>query len=333
MSVALDSPAVSLHMQRALDAGQTARLRTAPNPWVGCVVVTADGRIFTGATEPPGMRHAEVVALDAALAAGADTRGADVYVTLEPCNHHGRTGPCVQRLVDAGVRRVTVAVEDPDPLVAGTGIAALRAAGVEALCGDGEQPAREQLRAYLHHRTTGRPFVVMKVAATLDGRTAARDGSSQWITGEAARRRVHELRAESQAVCTGAGTVRADDPQLTVRHVQGPDPMRVVLGAAPAGARIHPCIEWQQPLDALLDHLGSLGVLQLLVEAGPRVSASFHRAGLVDRYVFHLAPALAGGDAPGMFAGCGVSSIGEMWRGRIVGTRALGDDLEVVIEP
>lgn len=327
------APSVSLHMQRAIDAADTARLRTAPNPWVGCVVITADGQSFVGATEPPGMRHAEVVALDAARAAGADTRGAEVFVTLEPCSHQGRTGPCVDRLVAAGVQRVTIAVQDPDPRVAGSGIAALRSAGIEVGCGDGEQLVREQLRAYLHHRTTGRPFVVMKVAATLDGRTAARDGSSQWITGEAARRRVHQLRAESQAVCTGAGTVRADDPQLTVRHVEGPDPLRVVLGAAPPDARVHPCIEWEQSLDALLAHLGERGVLQLLVEAGPRASASFHRSGLVDRYVFHLAPALAGGDAPGMFDGCGVSNIEQMWRGRIVSTRVLGDDLEVVIEP
>lgn len=333
MSVRTNEGAVSLQMQQAIDTAAIARRRTAPNPWVGCVVTTVDGRVFSGATEPPGQRHAEVVALDAALAAGADVRNADVHVTLEPCSHHGRTGPCVQRLIDAGVRRVSVALEDPDPRVAGNGIAVLRNAGIEVQCGDGADRVREQLRPYLHHRTTGRPFVVMKVAATLDGRTAACDGSSQWITGPDARRRVHELRADSQAVCTGAGTVRADDPMLTVRHVDGPDPRRVVLGSAPAGARVHPCLEWTGTPESLLDHLGAEGVLQLLVEAGPRVTASFHRTGLVDQYVFHLAPALAGGDAPGMFAGCGVGSINEMWRGRIVDTRRLGDDLEVVIEP
>jgi len=333
MSSTPSSAHVSAGMQQAIDVAQTARLRTAPNPWVGCVITTADGRTFTGATEPPGQRHAEVVALDAALAAGADVRGAEVHVTLEPCSHHGRTGPCAERLIAAGVARVNVALQDPDPRVAGSGLAALRAAGIEVHHGDGADAAREQLRPYLHHRTTGRPFVVMKIAATLDGRTAARDGSSQWITGETARRRVHQLRAESQAVCTGAGTVRADNPMLTVRHVEGPNPMRVVLGTAPDGALVHPCLQWHEPLDALLDHLGAQGVLQLLVEAGPRVSASFHRSGLVNRYVFHLAPALAGGDSPGMFDGPGMASIGDLWRGRVVSTQPLGDDLEIVVDP
>jgi len=327
------SPVTSASMNHAIGAAAAVRHRTAPNPWVGCVIETLDGRTFVGATEQPGARHAEIVALDEAASAGADVLGATVHVTLEPCSHHGRTGPCTERLIAAGVASVNVAIEDPDPRVAGRGLDALRAAGVSVRVGDGEHEVRDMLRPYLHHRITGRPFVVMKIAATLDGRTAARDSSSQWITSEAARRRVHQLRADSQAVCTGAGTVRADDPQLTVRHVDGPDPLRVVLGTVPASARVRPCVEWTAGIDELLDHLGGNGVLQLLVEAGPRVSASFHRAGVVNRYVLHLAPALMGGDAPGMFAGCGAPSIDRLWRGRIVSTRALGDDLEVVMEP
>jgi diaminohydroxyphosphoribosylaminopyrimidine deaminase/5-amino-6-(5-phosphoribosylamino)uracil reductase len=172
------------------------------------------------------------------------------------------------------------------------------------------------------------------MASTLDGRTAAADGSSRWITGEIARQRVHELRAESDAVLVGAGTVRADDPALTVRDAQGPSPRRIVLGSAPAGAKVHPCTEWSGDLESLLDSLGSEGVLQLLVEGGARVAADFHRRGLVDRYVFHLAPAIAGGDdAPAVFSGAAAANIADMWRGRIVSLQQLGDDVEVVVEP
>jgi diaminohydroxyphosphoribosylaminopyrimidine deaminase/5-amino-6-(5-phosphoribosylamino)uracil reductase len=179
---------------------------------VGCLVVCADGRRFSGATEPPGRRHAERVALDAVAAAGASAAGATVYTTLEPCSHHGRTPPCTDALIDAGVQRVVTALEDPDPNVAGTGITALRAAGIIVDVGTGSDEAAEQLAPYLHHRRTGRPLVVLKLAATLDGRTAAADGTSRWITGLEARTAVHQLRAESDAIIVGAGTVRADDP-------------------------------------------------------------------------------------------------------------------------
>lgn len=320
-------------MRVALGAADTARTRTAPNPWVGCAVQTADGRCFTGATEPPGGRHAEIVALDAARAAGADVRGATLATTLEPCSHHGRTPPCADALVAAGIGRVIVGVEDPDPLVAGRGTEQLLRAGIPVVVGVGAEAAEAQLRPYLHHRRTGRPFVVLKLAATLDGRTAAADGSSRWITSEVARAEVHRMRAESQAVCVGAGTVRADDPELTVRHLVGPDPLRVVVGRAPDDARIRPCLEWPGSLAGLLDHLGARGVLQLLVEGGPRLAASFHREGLVDRYVVHLAPAVAGGDdGRAVFAGPGAPSIADVWRGRITATRLLGPDLEVVVE-
>jgi diaminohydroxyphosphoribosylaminopyrimidine deaminase/5-amino-6-(5-phosphoribosylamino)uracil reductase len=328
-----------MRMAQAVELGASVRTSTAPNPWVGAVVVTAAGGVHVGATEPPGGRHAEIVALDAARAAGGDeaTHGATVYVTLEPCAHTGRTGPCADALVEAGVARVVVGVADPDPLVAGAGMSRLRDAGVAVELGCLADEVDDQLAPYLHHRRTGRPWVVLKLAATLDGRTAAADGSSQWITGEAARTDAHRLRAESQAILVGAGTVRADDPALTTRLVDGPDPRRVVLGAAPAGARVHPCTEWgpgDGDLDDLLSGLGGDGVVQVLVEGGATVAASFHAAGLVDRYVLYLAPALVGGDdAPGLFRGSGAPSIDELWRGEIVAVGAVGDDLRVDLAP
>ncbi len=321
-------------MSRAVEVAASARTRTSPNPWVGCLVVTRDGQVFEGATEPPGQRHAERVALDRATAAGADLTGATVYTTLEPCSHHGRTGPCTEALIAAGVGRVVSAVADPDPNVGGTGFRRLREAGIEVTVGVGAPAARAQLRPYLHHRRTGRPFVVLKLAATLDGRTAAADGTSQWITGEAARRAAHRLRAESDAIVVGAGTVRADDPALTTRLVDGHSPRRIVLGCAPADAKVHPCLEWRGPLPDLLAQLGAEGVLQLLVEGGPTVAAAFHAHRLVDRYVLYLAPALMGGDdgAP-LLRGPGAAHIDELWRGRIVSLRPLDPDVEIVLEP
>jgi diaminohydroxyphosphoribosylaminopyrimidine deaminase/5-amino-6-(5-phosphoribosylamino)uracil reductase len=321
-------------MQRALDVAATVRTSTSPNPWVGCVIVTADGRVAEGATEPPGGRHAERVALDAAARAGLDVCGATLYVTLEPCSHTGRTPPCADAVIDAGVRRVVVAVGDPDERVAGRGLDRLRAAGIDVTVGVAADDAHGLLRPYLHHRRTGRPFVVLKLAATLDGRIAAPDGSSRWITGPDARAAVHRLRAESDAILVGAGTVRADDPALTVRDADGPDPRRIVLGTVPATARVHPCDEHDGALEPLLDRLGDQGVLQLLVEGGASVAGAMHRAGLVDRYVVHLAPALLGGDdGVPLLAGPGSPTMAEVWRGRFVSTRRLGDDLEIVLEP
>jgi diaminohydroxyphosphoribosylaminopyrimidine deaminase/5-amino-6-(5-phosphoribosylamino)uracil reductase len=218
--------------------------------------------------------------------------------------------------------------------VAGRGLARLRDAGITVDVGVGEAAVSEQLAPYLTHRRTGRPHVVVKLAATLDGRIAAPDGTSRWITGPEARRDAHRLRAESGAVLVGAGTVRADDPSLTVRDVDGPDPLRVVLGTAPAGARVRPAMERSGDLGPLLDELGRLGVLQLLVEGGARVAHRFHAEGLVDRYVVYLAPALTGGDdSRPMFAGPGIATMADLWRGRLVGVRRLGEDVCVEIVP
>ena len=318
-------------MAQAIELAASVRGATSPNPWVGCVIEAVDGQVFTGATEPPGGRHAEVVALDAA---GDAARGATAWVTLEPCSHTGRTGPCADALVEAGIARVVVALRDPDGLVAGQGIERLRAAGIEVAVGEQADAVRTQLAPYLKHRTTGRPWVVLKLGASLDGRTAAPDGSSQWITGGAARADAHQVRAESDAIVVGAGTVRADDPSLTVRHVEGRDPLRVVLGTVPAGAKVSPALEFSGELDDLLVELGNRGVLQVLVEGGATVAGSFHRAGLVDHYIVYVAPAIFGGDdARPLFRGQGAETIADVWRGAITGVTHLGGDLRIDVSP
>ena len=315
-------------MARALELAASARIVAHPNPWVGAVIAAGPG-LFEGATESPGGRHAEAVALDAA---GPDLVDATLYVTLEPCvGFPGkRTMACTSRIVEQGVRRVVVALEDPDPRVRGRGIAALRAAGIDVEVGLLADRAREMLAPYVHQRTTGRPYVVLKLAASLDGRIAAPDGTSQWITGADARADAHRLRAESDAIVVGAGTVRADDPALTVRLVDGFDPRRIVLGRVPADAKVHPCEEFTGDAESLLDRLGAEGVVQVMVEGGATVAGDFHRAGLVDRYVIYLAPVLFGGDdARPMFAGSGVETIADVFRGDIVDVVRLGSDLRV----
>ncbi|HZA75849.1 MAG TPA: bifunctional diaminohydroxyphosphoribosylaminopyrimidine deaminase/5-amino-6-(5-phosphoribosylamino)uracil reductase RibD [Acidimicrobiales bacterium] len=322
------------HMLRAIELAAGVRTTTSPNPWVGCVLVTADGREIEGATRPPGGPHAEAAALAEAAAGGLDTRGATAYVTLEPCCHHGRTPPCADALIAAGVARVVVGIEDPDPQVRGQGIARLTAAGVGVSTGVAADVITEQLAPYLTHRTTGRPYVVLKLAASLDGRTAAPNGTSRWITGEAARADAHRLRAESDAVLVGAGTIRADDPALTVRHVAGRDPLRVVLGKAPPDAKVHPAVELEGDLGEVLDELGRRDVVQLLVEGGATVAGAFHRAGLVDRYVVYLAPVLFGGDdARGLFTGPAAVTMADVWRGRIGAVTQWGDDIRVDLYP
>jgi diaminohydroxyphosphoribosylaminopyrimidine deaminase/5-amino-6-(5-phosphoribosylamino)uracil reductase len=324
-------------MQAAIAAGDGSRGTVSPRPWVGAVVVTRDGRSFAGATTGRSGPHAEVAAL---AAAGDAAAGATLYVTLEPCSHHGVTPPCADAVIAAGIRRVVVALQDPDARVAGEGLARLRSAGVEVEVGPGADAAAHQLAPYLHHRTTGRPLVVLKLAATLDGRTAAPDGTSRWITGPEARADAHRLRAESDAIVVGAGTVRADDPALTVRLDELtalPDfrqPARVVLGDVPDGAAVAPARSWSGDLGELLDELGRDGALQVLVEGGAAVAHAFHHAGLVDRYVLYLAPALFGGDdARGLFAGPGAATIADVWRGTVTAVSTLGADLRIDMVP
>ncbi len=325
-------------MDLALEAARSCRLVTSPNPWVGCTIDAGESQ-YMGATSVPGGNHAEINALEVA---GELAQGADLYTTLEPCNHQGRTGPCVDAIIAAGVARVVVAVEDPDPAVSGQGIAALREAGMAVEMGVKAAEAAELLAPYLKHRRTGLPWVVLKLAASLDGRIAAPDATSQWITGAEARIDAHRLRAESDAVLVGAGTVRADNPALTVRDWHPPSgvtprvdqPLRVVLGSAPPDARVHPALEMDGPLEQVLGELGERGIIQLLVEGGAATAAAFHRAGLVDHYAVYLAPALFGGDdARPMFTGPGVDTVADLWRGEITGMCKLGSDLRIDLRP
>lgn len=317
-------------MALAIESADAARLVSPPNPWVGAVIVGRSGAIHRGSTRAPGQAHAEIVALERA---GIDARGGTLYCTLEPCHHHGRTPPCTDAIVEAGVVRVVVGIEDADERVRGRGIDALRAAGLDVVVGVSSDRVTEQLRPYLHHRRTGRPWCVLKMACTADGKVAAADGSSRWITGDEIRRRAHRMRAESDAILVGAGTVRHDDPELTTRDVDGPSPRRIVLGRAVPGARVHPCLEWSGEPEELLDHLGADGVVQLLVEGGPTVARSLHERGLIDRYVLHVAPAFAAGaTAPGIFAGDGPATIADLWRGRFVSAERFGEDIELVLE-
>lgn len=324
-------------MQQALEAAASVKGLTAPNPWVGAVLLLNDGAVTVGVTHPAGGPHAEIHALEQA---GGAASGSTMFVTLEPCSHYGRTPPCVEAIVAAGVAKVVVAMIDPDPLVAGRGVQALREAGVEVQLGIGETEAQSLLAPYIHHRESGRPYVVLKMAASLDGGTAAPDYTSQWITSAVSRLDVHRLRAQSDAILVGAGTVRADDPALTVRGVESPlegvsyKPLRVVLGSASNDRQVYPCLEMTGPLDKVLDDLGQRGVIQLLVEGGAHVAGEFHRSGLVNHYIIYLAPALFGGDdARPIMSGDGATTMDELWRGRILSAELIGDDVRIEFVP
>ena len=319
-------------MHLAIEVGATARTRTSPNPWVGAVVLSDSGRVVgVGATAPVGGPHAEVAAL---RQAGEAAQNGTLFVTLEPCCHTGRTPPCTEAIIKADIGRVVIGMIDPDERVAGNGVSVLRAAGIAVDTGICKPEVSEQLLPYVHHRRTGRPFVLAKIAATLDGHTAAADGSSQWITGERARQDAHRLRAESDAIVVGAGTVRSDNPSLTVRHVEGRDPLRVVLGSAPADAQVHPCIEWNSSLEELLDDLGARGCLQVLVEGGATVMRSFYEAGLIDRWAVYLAPGFMGGSPTHpLISTAPAASITDFNRGVIIQTQNLDGDVMLLVDP
>lgn len=318
---------------RALRLARRADFRTSPNPMVGCVIVAHGVAVGEGFHERAGGPHAEVVALQAA---GDRARGGTAYVTLEPCSHHGRTPPCTQALLAAGVSRVVIAMLDPDPRVRGRGVRLLRDRGVHVDIGVGVEQAAELNRAYLQHRLTGRPLVSAKFACTLDGRIATRTGESRWITGEAARRHAHRLRHEHDAVLVGVGTVLCDDPLLTARFPGARQPLKVVLdrgGRTPPTARVRlgPAplvIDPGEDLAALLGSLAQRGILSVLVEGGARVLGSFFDAGLVDRVYAFLNPSVMGGEtAPAAVAGLGAGTLDERARLERVGIERLGDDI------
>ncbi|MCW2684157.1 MAG: ribD [Blastococcus sp.] len=336
------TPAELRGMARARELGAGVLGTTSPNPAVGAVILDRDGHpVGEGATQPPGGPHAEVVALGRA---GGRARGGTALVTLEPCAHTGRTGPCVDALLAAGIARVVVAVPEPTEL-AGGGAARLRAAGVDVEVGIGTAEAEAgALAGWLTGVREQRPFVVWKTAATLDGRVAAADGTSRWITGEQARAAVHRLRATCDAVVVGSGTVLIDDPQLTVRDEQGRDadrqPLRVVVdrrARVPAAARVlddaaptH-VSRAATPAD-LLAELFARDVRRVLLEGGPTLAAAFLRSGLVDEALVHLAPTLLG-TGPALVGDLGISTIADALSLSIVEVTPLGGDVQLRLRP
>ena len=358
-------------MDLALATARQALFLTSPNPRVGCVIATPDGQVLgVGHTQRAGGPHAEVMALRDAAARGHSTQGATAYVTLEPCSHQGRTGPCCDALVAAGVRRVVAAIADPNPLVAGNGFARLRAAGVAVeVCSaeDGGTASRDLNIGFFSRMQRLQPWVRVKVASSLDGATALPDGSSQWITSEAARADGHHWRARACAILTGIGTVLADDPALDVRLVATPRQPRLVvvdsqlrtppssrifatprevliycavhdaqrqsaLEAAGATVVLLPAAstgQSQVDLRALMRDLGQREVNELHVEAGGILNGALLQAGLVDECVMYLAPKLLG-RGPGAFAGMVLGSLAEAPVLDLVEVSQVGPDLRVV---
>lgn len=333
----IDSDLLERSMRRAVTLARRGPSRGV-NPQVGCVLLRPDGTTASeGWHRGAGTPHAEVDAL--ASLSGDERRGLTAVVSLEPCDHTGRTGPCSQALIDAGVARVVYAVADPGE-TSGGGAARLRDAGIDVIGGVLADEASEMARRWLVATRAHRPFVTLKWASSLDGRAAAADGSSQWITGTAARRHVHDQRAAHDAILVGTGTVLSDDPSLTARGDDGellPDqPLPVVVGtrAVPqdAALRRHPrgLVETgTRDLDRVLADLWSRGVRSVFVEGGPVVASAFVRDRLVDDYLVYLAPTLLGGPRAAL-DDLGVSSIDQQHRLHVTDARPLGDDLVVV---
>jgi diaminohydroxyphosphoribosylaminopyrimidine deaminase / 5-amino-6-(5-phosphoribosylamino)uracil reductase len=349
-------------MKRAIALARRGIGRTSPNPVVGCVIVR-DGRIVgAGWHRKAGTPHAEVHALGMA---GEAARGADVYVTLEPCSHFGKTPPCADALIAAGVGRVFAAMVDPNPKVSGRGVDKLENAGIPVHVGLLEQESRKLNEPFIKHVVTGTPFVTLKSAMTLDGKTATGSGDSKWITNDRSRYYVHKLRAAVDAVMVGVGTVRADDPQLTARIPRGKDPLRVIVDsglniplhaqllriASPArtviatldtesskaetlrgyGVELIKCRERDGRIDLadLCVRLGAMGVQSLLLEGGNRLAGEFLRAGLIDKFLLFYAPKIVGGDAPGLFGGATPLLMAEVLALKDLRIRRFGVDVMI----
>ncbi len=343
-----------------MDAAIQAALPTRPhpNPRVGAVVLSRGGAaVGAGVHHGPGTPHAEVVALEAARGAAAD---GTLVVTLEPCNHHGRTPPCTEAIRRAGIRRVVVGALDPDERVAGSGLDHLRRAGIDVVHDVASDAVRALDPGYFHHRSTGRARVTVKLAATLDGQAAARDGTSQWITGDAARADVHRLRASADAVAVGAETARRDDPQLTVRTqgFAGPQPRPVVIAGRlpiPSDLRVFeravlvyavspfgwpsdaevvevPGVDGRADLAAIAQDLPTRSILDVFVEGGPTLAAGLARAGLVDEYVLYFGARLGLGSGRPMFGGA-FDTLTDARPVAIDSVTRLGSDLRVTCHP
>jgi len=351
-------------MARALELAARGLFTTTPNPRVGCVIVRDGQVVGEGWHIRAGGPHAEVHAL---AMAGEAARGATAYVTLEPCSHHGRTPPCADALVKAGVKRVVVAMSDPNPLVAGRGLQRLRDAGIDTLTGVQEAEARELNIGFISRMSRGRPWLRLKVAATLDGKTALENGVSQWITGDDARRDAHRWRARSCAVLTGIGTVRDDDPQLNVRAVATErQPLRVVVDArldTPLNARlldggpvliaaavdnperiaalqrrgadvvVLPNDGGKVDLNALMLELGRRGLNEVTAESGFKLNGSLLREGCVDELVLYLAPFLVGDAARGLFNLPALSTLTDKRPLTFRDVRMIGQDLRILARP
>jgi len=328
------SPIDIAWMRRAVELAAHGVGGTHPNPVVGCVVLDTDGQpVGEGFHEYAGGPHAEVVAL---RMAGPRARGGTAYVTLEPCNHTGRTGPCSEALLAAGISRVLYAVPDPDGPASG-GAAALEAAGIAVEEGLLRDEAERVNAVWLHAIRTGRPYVTWKFAATLDGRSAAPDGSSRWITGKAARADVHRLRAECDAIAVGTQTVLTDDPALTVRGATvRRQPLKVVVGnrEVPKDAKVRDGDGIQVPTHDPAEVLRALRLRQvrhLWLEGGPTLAAAFLRAGLVDRVVAYVAPAVLGGGRAAV-GDLGAESIGDLRRFQLDEVARFGDDVRLILK-
>mgnify|MGYP001030766895 CR=1 FL=1 len=351
-------------MARALRLAEKGLYSTSPNPRVGCVIVRDGVMAGSGWHQFAGGPHAEINAL---AAAGRAARGAAAYVTLEPCSHHGRTPPCAEALIAAGIARVIMAMEDPNPLVAGKGAALLRQAGIEVVAGLMETQAKALNAGFVSRMTRQRPWVRMKIAASLDGRAALNNGASQWITSEPARRDGHRLRARSCAVLTGIGTVLADNPELNVRYVETPrQPLRVVLDSGlhiPLDSRVLregraliftagadeekiavlrgmganviplPGTDGKVDLGKMMQALAGLEINELLVEAGPRLNGALMQAGLVDELVIYLAPCLIGHAARGMVELPELATLQEKRALIIHDIRSIGADIRISAGP
>jgi diaminohydroxyphosphoribosylaminopyrimidine deaminase / 5-amino-6-(5-phosphoribosylamino)uracil reductase len=354
-------------MRRALRLAERGRGLAGPNPPVGAVVVRDGEVVGEGFHRGPGTPHAEVLAIEAA---GERTRGATLYVTLEPCTHQGRTPPCAPQVIEAGFAGVVIGATDPNPAVDGRGIATLREAGIDVEAGVLEADAERLIQAFSKHIRTGRPFVTAKMAVSLDGRAAAADGSSRWITGPSARRDAHRLRAGADAIIVGVSTVVRDDPKLTVRlrGYRGRQPLRVVVDsssrtppeaavlddAAPTliattdkateeavdalrsrGVEILrlPARDGRVDLAAVMEQLGKRGLAEVLIEGGPTVLGDAVERGLIDRFVFYVAPKLLGSGGPGAVAALLAPTIADARDLRVGSVRHVGADLRIEAYP
>jgi len=344
------------YMARALELAARGRTTTQPNPRVGCVIVQDGAVVGEGWHERAGLAHAEINALQAA---GDNARGADVFVSLEPCCHYGRTGPCTEALKTAGVRKVWVAMQDPNPKVSGEGLEKLKVAGIEVETGLMQAEAELLNRGFVSRMRRGRPWLTLKMAASLDGRTAMASGESKWITGDEARADVHRLRAEAGAVLTSADTVLADDPQLTARGEYSSLADRIVLDSSarvPATAKVWaedgarrfwitgasgvapknvervaaPVAGGHVELAAALAELGQREVNELLVECGPRLAGALLQQDLVDELVLYLAPSLLGHKAQPLAVLSGLKRLDQRLQLKIINIKVLGDDLRVI---